>query len=416
MIEKISEEEFNLYSQNHDLSTFFQTSYWGELKSMTGWVSHLVALKEHGKIVGASLLLAKKIPVFNKYIYYAPRGFLADYNNETILSNFVKEIKKYVKNSNGILLKINPYVMYQERDINGNIVEDGINNKKVVERLAQLGFLHNGFTITYGKDLEPRWVSVLNLKDETEISLLQKMRPTTRNDIKNSYKCGLKLVEIGKDRIKDFEDLMVHTSARRNFTNRSIEYYQKMYDIFNKDDNIKICLVEMEVPIYLEKLKDQKQDILDKMSNSIGKNRIMKELKNQLMSVETKIKNTETLRNEKGNKIVVAGGLFMTFGHQVLSLYGASYREYMKYNGQYFLNFEMIKYSLNKGCDTFNFYGITGEFHEDSPMFGLFDFKRGFNSNVVELIGEFDLIINDFYYKLYKIMLKGYVILKKIKK
>ena len=46
-------------------------------------------------------------------------------------------------------------------------------------------------------------------------------------------------------------------------------------------------------------------------------------------------------------------------------------------------------------------------------MFGLFDFKRGFNAEVVELIGEFTLVTRKLSYKVYRLMLKIYHKLKK---
>ena len=110
--------------------------------------------------------------------------------------------------------------MYQERDVDGNIVEEGKNNKHVIAYLENLGFKHNGFTITYGTDLEPRWWSVLDLKNKTEEEILKNMRGTTRWGINNSYKHGLKLVEVNEDRIDEFKKLMEHTSERRGFIDR----------------------------------------------------------------------------------------------------------------------------------------------------------------------------------------------------
>lgn len=419
MIVTLSKEEFNAFAKNHTLSTFFQSSYWGDLKAVTGWKSHLIGIKEDGEIKAASLILGKKIPVLNKYIYYAPRGFLIDYNDDELLKKFIIGTKMYLKKNKGIFLKINPYVLYQERDVDGNIIKDGINNNEIIERLKSLGFNHNGFTITYGIDLEPRWLSVLDLEGKTEESLLKNMRQTTRLSINNSYKHGLKLVEIGKDRLDEFKRLMEHTSERRGFIDRSESYYEKMYDVFSKDDNIKIMLVELNTKEYLTHLKNQRQENLLKQAeakqNSDGakSKRMLKELNNQLEALTKRIEEISVLYETKGEVIVIAGGLFMTFGRQVISLFGASYKEYMKYNGQYFLNFKMIKYALNNGYDKYNFYGITGEFNEESPMYGLFNFKRGFNANVVELIGEFNIILNRFYYRLYEIMLKVYKKLKK---
>lgn len=421
MLEELTKEEFNEYASKHPLNMFFQSSYWGELKSITGWKHFMVGIKNNGKIEAATLILGKKIPIFNRYIYYAPRGFLIDYNNTELLKKFTLEVKKYLKKKKGIFIKINPYLIYQERDINGDIVENGIDNKNVVEELKKLGFIHTGFTINYGKDLEPRWISVLDLEGKTEEGLLKDMRSTTRWGINNSYKHGLKLVEIDKSRINEFKKLMEHTGERRGFIDRSEAYYEKMYDAFSKDDKIKIMLVELDIDEYLYNLNNQKQQNLLKQVEAKNKpdsakaKRVLKELQSQFESLEKRISNLEKLQKEKGNKIVVAGGLFMTFGTQVVSLFGASYREYMKFNGQFFLNFKMIKYALNNGYKKYNFYGITGEFNEDSEMFGLFDFKRGFNAHVEELIGEFTLITNKFFYKVYNLMFEVYKKTKKMK-
>ena len=421
MLEELTKEEFNEYASKHPLNMFFQSSYWGELKSITGWKHFMVGIKNDGKIEAATLILGKKIPIFNRYIYYAPRGFLIDYNNTELLKKFTLEVKKYLKKKKGIFIKINPYLIYQERDINGDIVENGIDNKNVVEELKKLGFIHTGFTINYGKDLEPRWISVLDLEGKTEEGLLKDMRSTTRWGINNSYKHGLKLVEIDKSRINEFKKLMEHNGESRGFIDRSEAYYEKMYDAFSKDDKIKIMLVELDIDEYLYNLNNQKQQNLLKQVEAKNKpdsakaKRVLKELQSQFESLEKRISNLEKLQKEKGNKIVVAGGLFMTFGTQVVSLFGASYREYMKFNGQFFLNFKMIKYALNNGYKKYNFYGITGEFNEDSEMFGLFDFKRGFNAHVEELIGEFTLITNKFFYKVYNLMFEVYKKTKKMK-
>lgn len=421
MIEELTEKEFNEFAINHPLSIFFQSSYWGKLKKITGWNYYLVGIKQDQKIIAATLLLRKKIPVFNHYIYYAPRGFLMDYKNEELVKQFVKEIKKFIKQKKGIFVKINPCVIYQERDINGEIVEKGENNERIVELLQQLGFIHTGFTKAYGQDLEPRWISVLDLKDKTEESILKDMRSTTRWGINNSYKHGLKLVEIDQSRLNEFKRLMEHTGERRGFVDRSEAYYEKMYEVFSKDDKIKIMLVELDVNEYLYNLNNQRQENLLKQAEAKNKpdsakaKRILKELQSQFESLEKRIQNLELLKEKKGKKLVIAGGLFMTFGKQVVSLFGASYKEYMKFNGQFFLNFKMIKYALNHGYERYNFYGITGDFSEDSEMFGLFDFKRGFNAKVEELIGEFTLITNHFYYRIYNVMYKAYRKLKKLK-
>lgn len=406
MLEELSIEEFNEFSKNNEQGIFFQSSYWGELKKMNGWIPHIVGVKEGYNIKGASLLLAKKIPVFNKYIFYAPRGYLLNYKDELFLEDFTKKIVRYVKKNKGIFIKINPNIEYQKRDIDGNVVE-GFNNQKIIDSLKKLGYKHNGFTITYGTDLEPRWWSVLDLKNKTEEEILKNMRGTTRWGINNSYKHGLKLVEIDETRIDEFKKLMEHTSERRGFIDRPISYYKKMYESFSKDNNIKILLVELDLEENLKSLNEQLINTENKL-NKTTKEGAIKEYESQITAIKKKIDDDKELIKNYGNNIVVAGGLFMLFGRQVVSLFGASYREFMKFNGQYFLNYEMIKYALNNGYDKFNFFGITGEFNEESDMYGLFNFKRGFGAEVVELIGEFDLITDKFFNYIYKFIYKVY--------
>ena len=406
MLEQLSIEEFNEFSKNHEQGIFFQSSYWGDLKKMTGWNPHFVGIKEGYNIKGATMLLAKKIPIFNKYIFYAPRGYLLNYKDEKFLTDFTNKIIKYVKKNHGIFVKINPNVEYQKRDTDGNIV-DGFNNQKIIDSLIKLGYKHNGFTITYGTDLEPRWWSVLDLKNKTEEDILKNMRGTTRWGINNSYKHGLKLVQIDESRMDEFKKLMEHTSERRGFIDRPISYYKKMYESFSKDDNIKILLVELNLEENLKSLNEQLINTENKL-NKTKKESAIKEYESQVTAIKKKIEEDKVLMKNYGNNIVVAGGLFMLFGRQVVSLFGASYREFMKFNGQYFLNYEMIKYALNNGYEKFNFFGITGEFNEDSDMYGLFNFKRGFGAEVVELIGEFNLVTDKFFNAIYKIMYKVY--------
>ena len=106
----------------------------------------------------------------------------------------------------------------------------------------------------------------------------------------------------------------------------------------------------------------------------------------------------------------------MLYGREVVYLFGASYKPFMKYNSQYLLQYEMIKYATENGYDRFNFYGIDGNFNEDSKNYGLFDFKRGFNADVHELVGEFDLVINKSKFALYESIFKAYKIMKTVQK
>ena len=116
---KLTEKEFDNFASKHKNSSFNQNSYWGKLKKSNNWEYTCLGLVDNKKIVAATLLLSKMTPV-KKKMFYAPRGFLIDYKNYDLLKEFTRSIKKYAKENNGIFVKIDPYINYQERDIELN--------------------------------------------------------------------------------------------------------------------------------------------------------------------------------------------------------------------------------------------------------------------------------------------------------
>ena len=413
----LSKKEFLDYSKKNNITSFFQTTYWGEIKKDNGWDSHFLGLKDGKQIIAATLLLSKKIKIFGN-MFYAPRGFLLDYNNLEILENFTNEIKKYLKEHNALFLKINPYVDYQERNVDGEEVE-GTKNETLMNKLKDLGFKHNGFYIDQDKkkDLEPRWISVLDIKDMTMDDLYKNMRSSCKWRINNSRKNCLKIIEADEDNLVEFKNLMKHTAERREFIDRPLSYYQNMFKILKKENLVKVLLVEInfkELKDFSKEELEKKDERLKELEGNTKKSGQIKELELEKTRLIEKINLLEKTIEEHGEKKIIAGGWYMLFGREIIYLFGASYKAFMKYNSQYLLQYEMINYAVDNGYEAFNFYGIDGNFSEESKGYGLFDFKRGFNACVHELIGEFDLVINPIMYKLYTFSFNSYKLIKNL--
>ena len=186
---ELTEKEFNDFGLNNEYGNFHQTSNWGKLKEKNGWKSHLLGVKEDGEIKAACLLLQKR--VLKKFsLFYSPRGYLLDYNNYELLEFFTKEIKNYVKKYNAIFVKIDPYVIHKERDINGDLVEEGLNNESIVGDLKQLGYVHTGFNLKH-ENMQPRWAFALDLKDKTEDEILNGMESKTRQLIRKNMRWNI---------------------------------------------------------------------------------------------------------------------------------------------------------------------------------------------------------------------------------
>ena len=164
---ELNEKEFKTIADKSEQISFHQTKNWANLKKINGWDSHYIGLKDKNKVVCASLLLSKTLPIIKKKMFYSPRGFLIDYTNKKILTEWTTKLKEYVKKQKGIFVKIDPYVSYQERDNNGDIVENGKNNKEAHKNLLDLGYKHFGFNLMQDT-LQPRWMHVIEINGRNE--------------------------------------------------------------------------------------------------------------------------------------------------------------------------------------------------------------------------------------------------------
>lgn len=420
----LDEKEYKDFEQNHEFGSFYQTIEWGVLKEKNGWNHFLVGIKENNKIIASALLLKKKV-FANLSIIYSPRGFLIDYNNYELLNFFTKNIKKFAKSHHAIFVKIDPYIIYKERDINGNIVEGGVDNTNIINNLKKLNYKHMGFI---DNNLQPRYAFALDFNNKSFDELYNKMETTTKQMIRKNEKIGIKTRKIELDELNKFTDVMKDTSMRRNFIDRPYEYYKNMLDVLK--DNISILIAELDLNDYINRLNNELNESIElvkeyenRIKNANEKTN-MKKLNNQLketnimvLSLNKKIKRGNELKDKKGEVLILGGLMFIFHNKEILSLYGGAYGEYREFMPAYTLNADMIKYGCLNGYNRYNFYGISEFKDKNNEMYGLYDFKRGFGGVVEEYIGEFNLVISKFWYFVYNVVYsKIYLKMKKSSK
>lgn len=426
-LKEISNKEFVKFAKKHEQITFHQTEEWGNLKENNGWKKYLVGLEDNNKIVAAALILAKKIPVINKYMFYSPRGFLIDYKDEKILKEFTIKIKEFVKKNNGIFIKIDPYVPYKEHDNDGKLVKDGFDNSIVVDNLKKLGYKHFGFNLMQDT-LQPRWMHVINTDRDMD-DILKDMESKTRQILRKNEKCGIITHEITKEELPVFKEIMKHTSDRREFVDRPFSYYENMWDSLHDSGILKIRIAEIDFNIYEENTKKEKEEIEKSLKDRIKKyenkelkmnekkyNSHNKQDEERIKQLEKVLEKIKEYKKEYGEKTTLGGILFLVYGNEVLSLYGGSEAKLMQFQSAYTVHFDGVKYAQENGYKRYNFYGITGDFREENPLYGLYLFKKSFGGNVVELVGEFDLITSKFWYNAYKIAFGAYHKIKNLSK
>ena len=248
----LKEKEFKKFLDNSNEKTFLQTPSIAHLREKEGWTPYYLGVKENNKIICATMIVSKKRH-FGKYEFYAPRGFLIDYKNYELLKYFTEEIKKFVKKNNGYIFRIDPYVINIERDIDGNIKENGINNKEIIDNLKRLG---------YKKEKEEEqvvWMFCLDL-DTDEETLLKNMRSFTRRNITKALNNSLRIRELEFNELQTIKDLTDATSERKGFPNRNLKYFERMYEVFKPNNEINNIVCELDTKKYiLNKEKEIKE-------------------------------------------------------------------------------------------------------------------------------------------------------------
>lgn len=420
----LNEKEFKDFAYNHEQASFLQTIGWGKLKENNGWKYEFLGFKKGKKIIAATLLLSKITPV-KKKMFYAPHGFILDYHNYDLLDNFVAEMKKYVKKNNGIFFKIDPYVMLLERDINGKVVENGIDNREIYNHLKKLGFKEINGKVTQ-QTLQGKWIYWIDIDGRSIDDVMKDMTSKTRQMIRKNEKNGVVVREASYDELNKFKDIMDHTSDRREFLSRSLAYYQAMYNALNCEGICKIYFAEVNLSNQLDKFKSERDTIqeehdIKERDFKDGKLKVnekkfklkQQELMDNINRLNKSISEYEKLKEENGNVLLLGAIMYMIHGNDVISFIGGAYSKYLEFQPFYSIHYELIKYAVDNNYKYYNFYGISGNLVETDSMYGIYLFKKGFGGQVVELMGEFDYPVSKIYYYLYRF---GYFIIHKLKK
>ncbi|MBR2066731.1 MAG: peptidoglycan bridge formation glycyltransferase FemA/FemB family protein, partial [Solobacterium sp.] len=171
MLVEMTAKEFDSYSYTHPLTSFQQSSAWAKVKEENGWGHHFWGWKENDTIVAAAMVLYKNF--FKAFkMYYAPRGLLIDFNNKDVLKSFTQAIVQQIKLEGGMCFKIDPYVEDREYDVYGEPIENGYDNRYIINTLKALGYQEQLDKAGYPDTTMLHTVYVLDVKGKSEEELL----------------------------------------------------------------------------------------------------------------------------------------------------------------------------------------------------------------------------------------------------
>lgn len=417
-VTNIDKEKFNKFVEKHSKGHFLQTSEWGDFKGRYKWTVHRVGMEKDGELIATALLLVRKLPVVNKTIIYSPRGFVIDFNDLKLVEKFTEFIQDYCKKLNAVFVKIDPDILCKERDIDGNIVKNGEDNSHIIEILKILGYTHKGFSLDFN-GIQPRFVFRLDITPSEE-DIFKNFSSKTRYNIRLAERKGIEIVEGTREDLKKITEIMKITGERDNFITRPLFYFEKMYDEFVHTGHLKLFLAKYNlnkgIAVVGQKIKDLDKElkVLICKDNLENRDAVLSEK----IAIKEKLKNEHLQllkeREKHPDGIIISGAIVSKFGDKAWYMYGASDNIYRDLMPNYLLQWYMIKWAKQSGCKIYDFRGISGDLNKSNPLYGLYRFKKGFNGDFTEFIGEFDLILDKFFYYLWEVLLPKFKKARKI--
>ena len=403
LIKNLSKEKYEEFVKKHKNNHFLQSYAWGEFsKKEKNLIPHYIGLSKDNKLISTALVLEKKLPLGLCY-FYIPRGFTIDYTNEEALKTFTQELKLYAKEKKAIFIKIDPAIIYNKEDTFGNkIVEKNSTEKEILEKI---GYKHLGFTKNF-ETMQPRYTFRIDMNKSWE-ELENNFSKTTKQRIKKAQDFFVE-VKIGdKEDIKTFYDLMMLTESRKDFVTHNEQYYQSLYEIWNKDNSCNLFLGIVNLDKIIKRQSEIEKELKIELSNlptenlSKSQNTKKNEIEKRLNKITSDITRYKSIKDEYGNKLTLSAHFIIEYADKAWVLYAGNHNILTDTYANYETYKEHIKHYYDNETKIYDQFGTIGDLNKDNPLLGLHEFKKKFGGDYVEFIGEFDYVIKPIFYVLF---------------
>ncbi|MBE2270096.1 MAG: peptidoglycan bridge formation glycyltransferase FemA/FemB family protein [Anaerolinea sp.] len=317
-----------------------QTWEWGEFKHVTtGWRPIRAAYKRGGETVALASVGVRRIGAFT--MMYAPKGPALAYQDAELASDVLDELQRMARHNLAVWLKIDPDVIAatgvpstaaQVDDTASNAPDDTPDptGQTFMRILRDRGWRYSNDQVQF------RNTVVIDLT-QTEDQLLAGMNQSTRRKVRIAEREG---VSVRAGTVADLPllyDLYKVTGERDNFLIRPPAYYEQAWRVFIEAGLAHPLIAEFD-----------------------GK--------------------------------AIAHVILFHFGKKCWYFYGASSDEQRDKMPNYLLQWEAMRWAKASGYALYDMWGAPNAFHEDDPLWGVYNFKRGFRGTVTRHIGAWDYV------------------------
>lgn len=359
----LTPEQHLAFLRERGSASFLQTPAWAAVKPE--WDAESLGWFDGDTLVGAGLVLHRRLPRIGRSLAYLPEGPVLDWDGETDLQALLAPMVAHLKARGAFAVRMGPPVItrrWSAETLKQGIADPGVRRlgdlapterspegARVVARLEDLGWRLQGADGGFAAG-QPRFNFHLPLRGRSEDDVLRGMNQLWRRNIKKAAKEGVEVIRGTAADLAEFHDLYVLTAERDHFTPRPLRYFTTMYDALHAEDPDRITL---------------------------------------------------WLARHDGD--LVAATLSIQVGTHAWYSYGASSTEKREVRGSNAIQWAMIRDALAHGCEVYDLRGITETLDADDSHVGLIQFKVGTGGEAVEYAGEWDLPLNRVLYKAFEV-------------
>ncbi|UEX89214.1 aminoacyltransferase [Staphylococcus ratti] len=396
---ELTVEEYDQFVQNPALeSHYFQVKENIGTREADGFQVVLLGIKgENNQILAASLF--SKIPTMGSYVYYSNRGPVMDYSDLGLVDFYLKELETYLQKNKCLYVKMDPYWLYRAYDKDIKPLPENEPNEKLVQLFKSHGYKHHGFTTSYDTSSQVRWMGVLNLKAQTPQTIKKQFDSQRKRNVNKAINYGIRVKFLREDEFDQFLELYRETEARTGFVSKTDEYFKNFIKNYGKKALVPLAYIDLDE--YITSLQDSLNDketcrdqMMAKENKSDKQLKKIAELDKQIDHDKNEMLKVSELRKTDGQILNLASGVYFANAYEINYFSGGSSEKYNHFMGPYAMHWYMINYCFEHGYERYNFYGLSGDFTENSEDYGVYRFKRGFNVQIEELIGDFYKPIN----------------------
>jgi peptidoglycan pentaglycine glycine transferase (the first glycine) len=339
---------------------FLQTYEWGQVKAKYGWQPIYLVWDENGKMkeernvlssfifpVQAACLVLKRTAFRRFSIFYAPKGPLMDWTNESLRKRVLDDLQSFTKRQGAIFLKLDPDVVLG-RGVPASVDEVTENSgQAVMSDLKRRGWVESSDQIQFRN-------TVMVDLSASEEDILMRMKQKTRYNVRLAEKKGV-TVRVGtQEDLPALYKMYAETSVRDGFVIRDEEYYMTVWTLFMSEESSSLVTRPLSLPLIAE----------------------------------------------VDGEPVAAIFLFM-FAGRGYYVYGMSRNAHREKMPTYLLQWAAMRHAKEHGCLTYDLWGAPDVFDESDSMWGVYRFKEGLGGEVVRTLGAYDFAPNKFWYSMY---------------